>query len=200
MNDRMDTDYVFIPFNSIPVPNEEFCIHRELGSLPRYLQQIGMVMHNPGPYFKPAECKLIIWSVFDLQDMGFKLFLDGTYNYKIDHGVEQGVKRFRTEEFEPPDSDCRRTIKNLWFTSYRINQLPSQHIFYHGRPPGASNIPPKDRLHQGQILDARAAKLRDAEQRKEEANELRAPSLSNSPGLFPIEKKHSLRTYSQLDQ
>lgn len=93
-----------------------------------------------------------------------------------------------------------RTIKNLWFISYRINQVPSQHIFYHDRPPGASNIPPKDRLHQGQILDGRAAKLREAEQWKKEANELRAPRLSDSQGLFLIEKTHTLRTYSHLDQ
>ena len=110
------------------------------------------------------------------------------------------MKRFGTEEFGPPATSCPRTIKNLWFISSRINQLPSQHIFHHERPPGASNIAPKDRLRQGQILDARAAKLREAEQWKKEANELREPTSSDSPGLFPIEKTHTLRTYSQLDQ
>lgn len=157
--------------------------------LRRYLQRYGMAMHNPDPYFKPLDCKLIIWSVFDLQDMEFKVFLDDGYNYKIDHGAEQGLKRFRFELFGPPASNCARTIKNLWFIPYRINQLSSQHIFYDERPPGVSNVPPKYRLHQGQILDARAAKLREAEQWKKEANELREPSLSDSPGLFPIERR-----------
>lgn len=123
MNDDMGFDDYSPPFNPTPPPNEEFCIFRAPGSTPQYLERYGIVLHDPDTSFKPKDCAFYVWSVFDLEDLGFKVFLDGNYNYKIKTGIGQDIMRFRTDEHAPEVSTFPRTKENLWFMSYRINQI-----------------------------------------------------------------------------
>lgn len=162
MDDQMDIDSV-LPFDPTPTPNVEFCIFREPGTEPHYLERYGATLFNPDPELKREDVNFFVWSVFDLEDLGFKAFLDGSYNYKIDAGVEQGVKRFETSEHAPGITTCPRTRENLWFMSYRLNQLPSEHVFYSQRPPGMSNIPPQEMLSPGDVLDIIEAQRKEKE-------------------------------------